>query len=33
MVDLMVDILMVVGALTPLAALEQWRESRNARVK
>jgi hypothetical protein len=32
MFDLVVDIFMVVGALTPLAAYEQWREFRNARV-
>jgi hypothetical protein len=31
MFDLVVDIFMVVGALTPLAAFEQWREFVNSR--
>ena len=31
MFDLVVDIFMVVGALTPLAAYEQWREFVNSR--
>lgn len=32
MFDLVVDIFMVVGALTPLAAFEQWREFVNSRT-
>jgi hypothetical protein len=32
MLDLVVDIFMVVGALTPLAAFEQWREFMNSRA-
>ncbi len=31
MFDLVVDIFMVVGALTPLAVFEQWREFVNSR--
>ena len=31
MFDLVVDIFMVVGALTPLAAFVQWREFVNSR--
>ena len=31
MFDLVFDIFMVVGALTPLAAIEQWREFVNSR--
>ena len=33
MFDLVVDIFLVVGALTPLAAFEQWREFAHARTK
>jgi|GEM_PF-2419089 len=31
MFDLVVDIFLVVGALTPLAAYEQWREFMHSR--
>jgi hypothetical protein len=33
MFDLVVDIFLVVGALTPLAAYEQWREFVHSRPK
>ena len=33
MFDLVVDIFLVVGALTPLAAYEQWREFSHSRMK
>jgi hypothetical protein len=33
MFDLVVDIFLVVGALTPLAAYEQWREFMQSRSK
>lgn len=33
MFDLVVDIFLVVGALTPLAAYEQWREYSRSKVK